>query len=893
MAFTPIVFTGSDSPAYLAAFPSTYAAAYFSNTTAYPTTRGGITAGSTGMSGRNVALGTGPYKYYQLNSSSTSNYIQIDMPNGAGVYRLKGAFGAGGVSNDQSVEIYDAVTGVTIYTMPVTARAAGTVASLDGVQYPEADWPGADTEKYVELTLPASIRLRRNSAATFYIAALMIEHQSTPLDPLKIRKNGVAGPLSNSGVRALQDTAYSGEPLGEIFGKIEVASGAENITIVGGGMASYLAIETIGSYQYLVYRNSRMPSTVTPTLTLRQTTTGETKDTAFTFTLVSDGGRPLDGTILGQITTPTWLHRVKVKAMRDAAWFGYAGQSFVTDVAVTNRTDLTAAIAAITPTGSSWHRIRLQVGDYNGGITLADRNYGTGGLLIEPDTGHDPDFSVTFATCQSGLHIRNIRNSLNGGSTVAWRFNEPSGTFYNRIVLENMRVGRMFRTGAVITDVADTASYTSTAMLFSHGESLVYRNNVMDGCGVTLSANGIRTFVDEYNETRRCLGDILKIAQAVNYTSPSGIFATNECFHWRKGHLAHQQIDYDGFNTAAHQDNCQVATFGQNMSKWYISTGRDGKQGVSSSGYQKNWQVGELVYSTGNDRIYQVATAPTTSTNGHSGGITGSTMPTAMQTDSDTSTGIVDGELTWNFVSANPFATVPLWAYWEDCVSHTAAYSTTGNPSSGQYFINSNGGFNMPFNIALVNCMAATGNSRGTDNGGISFDVYSTDISGAGISGAVQTFGKLPNITRSEFCSWIAPARIASVDSINLGTNSPTGGTYVTSRKCVVGTLGTVADVSTLDDVGTVIVDWRSGSTATPTSLLRGSASMLTYNGGQYGYYEALVDLDMDKDVLRSSLSKIVHHNTGAAGARLKETHTITVTDSLGASVTLTLDVAP
>lgn len=867
----------------------------------YPTTRQGLTFGAitsggsaTTLTGSDFSSPLTPLISGRISSNSSVYFLRVDLPNGAGKYRIKMGLGHKTTGLTTGFAIYSNYTGGTLLHGVTTATlTAGQVLGVNGTIHANAtDW--AANTGYVELDLTGPIYIAKSASAQLQLNAVLLERQVTALEPLKVRKYGVAGPTSNSGVMALQDTVHAKQPSGEILGIIETPVGlADAITIVGGGLASYLTVNYSGGKNYLVYNSTRVPDTATPTLTLRQTTTGETKDTSFTFTLVAAGDRPVDGTILGQITTPTWLHRAKVKAKRDAAWFGYAGQSFVTDVAVASADAFTAAWEAITPNGTGWYRIRLQNGTYAKTVYPSSKNFGTGGILVEPDTGHDPDFSVSWTMVVSGLHLRGFRSSLNSGSTIAFRFGSPSSAYTNKVVFESLRIGRMYRDGAVDSDVTLTSSYSGTAMYFSHGESLVMKNMVFDGATVGISINGVRTVVDENNEAKRGVGDVMKFGVAVDYDSTSGFFADNDCYYWRKGQSTHQQLDYDGFSTEAHQDNAQGATFGQNKSNWYKQTGKDGLQGISGSGYQKNWQVGNSCHCQGNGNVYVCATAPITSSNGYVGGITGATMPTAMSTVGDRSTGIVDGELTWDFLAVNPFRYSAMWVYWEDCVVHAAAYSDTGNPASTQFFINSNGGFDMPCYAAFVNCVAATPNIRGITNSGIKFGVSSKDVTQTSISGVTNDIGTVPNAYAVEFCSWVSSAKVPSARSVNLGQNQCDNGVYVTTRKNIVGMIATPSDISTLDSQGEIVSAWDASSTTPPSAVCRGGDGITTYGDGRYGYSALFDDRGLTPAEVASGLSKVIHHNTGAAGARLKETHTITVTDSLGASVTLTLDVAP
>lgn len=858
----------------------------FSTGELYPTTRFGLTFGNISSTATctNVS-GTGqPLLSGRMATNTAARRFRVDLPGGPGTYRLRMALGTLNTNVTVGALIYDAATGGNLlHTVPDRAVNSGQVLDINGTVHTSyANW--AANRGYVELTLPGSIFIAKSAATQLQIVNVEFEQQSTPLDPLQVKEFQERGSLAG----AIPDlaTIYAGQPSGEPFGRIVVPTGLDNdLSIVGGGLQSYLSIQTINSQRVLVHNGTRIPDSATPTLTLRQVTPGETKDTAFSFTLVPAGARPTTG-ILGRITTQTWLNRKTVKDQTDQCWPGYTGQAFVSDVSVNSAATFATAYNAITPNGTGWYRIRLQNGTYASAVILNNKDFGTGGILIEPEAGNDPDFSVTWSTVVRGLHMRNVRSSLNGGATIAFRFNDPGSgsSYFNNVVIENCQIGRLYRAGAVDSDVLTTSSYSGTAIYFAHGESLILRNNDFLGCAVGASINGVRRFLDQNNRARKGIGDKVKCAQAITYTSTFGVFADNHCYWYREGDTTHQQLDYDGFSSEAHQDNAQISTFGQNMSNWYKQTGTDGRQGISGAGIQKNWQVGDLCYNQGNNRIYRVKTAPTTSANGHPGGITGPTMPTAFSTPGDTSANVPDGELVWEFVAANPFTASTLYIHWEGCVVHSAAYSATGNPASTQFFINSNGGFDMPVHASFVNCLGATPNPRGIDNYGIKVDIPSRDASQNIIPGVTTTVGTVRNKTFAEFCSWVNSARVPAARQVNLGANFAVSGVELHARNNIVGQVQTPTDYSIASQYGDLVVVWNSSASGgnIPSANLRGGAGITTYGDGRYGYAALLDDRGLSVDELRSTLSKVVHSNSGAAGAKLREVHTVTLSGTGG-----------
>lgn len=891
---------------------------------AYPTTRAGLTFGVVDSNGDANTLNTAdfsspatPLLSGRISTTSTARLIRIDLPEGPGTYRVRCALGTNTSATDCGLRIFDNAAGAVNSDTPLhevtgTAGAAGKFTDIEGTLHDKADWSA--NQGYEELTLPATVYITRAAAEALHLANIQFEHVATPLQPLKLREWAVGGEDVLDGVRvaptgtnasahygnmksAEVTTIYAQQPEGEIIGYIEAVNGATNYVISGGGLASYVELQSVVDYNgvtrtAIVCKDTRIPDTATATLDVRQETTSETKTTSFSWTLVPAPGRPTDNSILGRLSTQTWLKRKTIHDVAATAWQGVPEDpTYASDELVSTLSDLADELNNLSTTGdaSTYHRIRLQSGDYTGNEVVSAKQL-PGGVVIEPDDGATVTFNGQLRFNNfNGLHIRNLTISANisGGSYAPqFRFDDPgtSDGYSHRVAITNVKVGKLHTSGTQHSDMGTTpqnANIYTSIFFFYHGESLYIEDADHYGQSVGYSINGVRAVYIKNLRERASLGDFIKISKAYEASSTHGLLTDDNVYVWIEGRTTHEQLDYTGFSTAAHQDTHQISAFNQNISFWYPNTGQDGAQADNGSNPNdpiKNWLMDQLVYAP-NNRIYKVVGVPTTSSNGQPGGITGSTVPSAFLDDQDTSTNITDGEVTWDFEIANSHTADTLYVYNENCLVHSAAY--VSDPPSIQYFINSNDGHNMKTETVLVNCLCATPSSRGVDN----ISLKAGDIEDASGQSVDKPYwiGEVQNETYVEFCSFMAPAKVSDSRTINAGELFPKNGTRVHSRYNLVGKLGEVKDAALLSSIGDAVIDFESSAVSgtKPNEELHGGTSITQYGSNNNWGYTSLVDTGLSREEITSDLSETLHYNDGSKGARLREEFTVTCgTDS-------------
>ena len=199
----------------------------------------------------------------------------------------------------------------------------------------------------------------------------------------------------------------------------------------------------------------------------------------------------------------------------------------------------------------------------------------------------------------------------------------------------------------------------------------------------------------------------------------------------------------------------------------------------------------------------------------------------------------------------------------QDGTTIDAAGTATPN---NQFVINSNSGWNNILEVVAIDNIAASIGTRGIGAGDTDGDVW------------------------AEYNSFVSGAT-KPLDN----DQASIAGRNLRMRGNILGVVGGVpystASGSKMEELANP-VNWQNSAVTPflPAEHLKGPFTKYTSTGWGYPIND---DGTQTAAQMRSALSKTLHHLTGAAGARLKETHTITVTDSLGASVTLTLDVAP
>lgn len=505
---------------------------------------------------------------------------------------------------------------------------------------------------------------------------------------------------------------YAKQPDGALALRLTPLSGGNAVSnySLTGSLASYFKFVTSNGFVWLAHNSTRLPDSLAGPQTLNVTQTdplsGPTPHTTnFTPTVISSAARPTSADYLGRIRTETYLKRKIVTDPLAGIWKGHTAEAFTTDVSVNSATTLNAALDALTPTGSSWHRIRLANGTYEGQRAGAFvKDFGTGGLLIEPDSGASPILNMSFASLMvHGLHFRGVRfgadRSKNGGNFYVLRFNDPGsggisgGGKFNRVALTECKVGIDLNGGNTATDIA-TKHMSFLYML--HGESLYAADNEFDGLSVPFSVNGC--YLQDYpgNSFSQCSGDWFGLGNAEDWTSTIGVFPTDDLFVRLYQGINPREVDFAGYSSGSHLDAVQIRTFARNMSNWWPNAKPDNRA-VNDDAY-RYWAVGDKCYCYETAAIYEATAVSKPEA------LTGGTPP------SGTGTGIVDGDVTWAWV-ANYVHTGAIHLLVEDCTFNSA--SPVAGSAARQFFINSNGYHDAPSNIVCINTVAASSSSYG------------------------------------------------------------------------------------------------------------------------------------------------------------------------------------
>ncbi len=486
-----------------------------------------------------------------------------------------------------------------------------------------------------------------------------------------------------------------------------------NISI-SGTMASYFDLVQDGGNWYLDHNGTPIPDALAGSraINIVQTdalSSGSPYTTVVNMNVISSGGRTNtdDGTAEGAICTQSWMNLDYIRSVHAThLWEGYNGSSpFTTDVTVTTLAGLVSAIdaAEAASTGSSWHRIRLQEGGTFDGSSAITADFGaTGGLLIEPDTGHDPDYTgilYPFNVC--GVHWRNtLMTTAADALSTQRKFRAdsafgPTGIAGNgrsvRVAFTGNRIGVGFRLTMdngddkqiVGYDINDDGDYVDVGEVIpravpfftcTHAESVYVDNNIFDGgtSASHISVNGARAVKVTNNLFMRQGADVLSVNGLDSPTNTMGGFFADDSPHAiLADNVLVREPAYAEFSSNAHADFWQGRTPGQNASFWYPSSGEENDTG-------NPWEVNDICFKRENSTWYKVVSITT--------GLTGATGPTG------TGTGIVDGGVTWDFYADNSLIGVPWYVavYGNDVIS---CNGVTAGGFDRQFYIDSQDGF--------------------------------------------------------------------------------------------------------------------------------------------------------------------------------------------------------
>lgn len=657
----------------------------------------------------------------------------------------------------------------------------------------------------------------------------------------------------------------------------------------GQASAQHLAVATIDGAPWLVATGTPMPdnfASLCASITIRQTTTAETRDTVITTpTVVAAPTKPLTGR-LALLTTRTWLRRERIRAVtRGQNMPGYQNETIhpSRDFAAASPSEFRTAYQAITPDGVSWYRIRLQGSTMWTGIQDVSgyKDFGTGGLLVEPDAGHDPIIAAQWDNLVGrGIHWRNsilvpLGNYCFNG-TLAF-----TASSYARILIEGNRIGHMFVPGEVQSNHANW----NTFALYRFYEEITIRNNTIWGLNfVGLLSGGRITAIRDNDFIMWPIADLLRASRGVPLQVPRGVFADDETWIDTSGNRLINNPDTFANKAASainHGDKVQIGRPGDG----YLYSYSAYPNGNTSSSWTISPQTRCL--NKVEKKIYKVVARA--ANGGYAAGVAvggqGNPGPSGGAAAGD----IVDGGVTWRY-ETDYYHEGAINLLMEDEFGNDdgLTYSTDTDITnviapSHQLLIASSAGMLCPIEAVVINDIYANGAGRGID---------------AGYDGTAHV----------ELSSFVGPAERPVTQGVAVTLSNPyiDAGT-VRAFNNVIGHSTQVAipgganlqgggDTNPgkggIAHQGNVVVDFTN-TTANgrrPTDLLTGPFTQRS--DGSYGF-TLVEDGTNPIDVVISDLAKIMHPLSGDAGGRATEYHTVTVQDSAGGSISRALTITP
>jgi len=796
----------------------------------YPATIAGLTVGwSASPISQNYTGATNAKRSGRNSINSGSQYFRVDLPLGPGTYRLWLAVGPLSSTANSAFIVRDGA-GSAITTVGSTSitgsgsAAASNVLDASGAVIPYNTYISTDGGTYIEFTATSDhVRIERNGV-TFFISNVMIEAQEALLEPAVLS--------TEFGTGVHDGDIYPKEPQGFRFGKITAPVGTQSFSIVAGG--TYFAVEVDGSDTWLVATSTRIPNAWSGTVTIRQTSGSQTEDTDFVLT-ASTLDRPVVG-LLGRVSSETLIQRDRVlNVMENECWQGYTGQTFATDQVCVDLLDFVTKFNALSTTG--WHRLRLRddVGDYAGDLTLSGKDWiiNNGGVLIEPDSGHDPIFRGILENCnQRGVHWRNTI-MIPPTSTSDSLLNVGVASPYAVWRLENLRVGYEFGPEFDLGDWGDWGTF----MNWQFCEEITVTNCTFSGLSNGCIVTGGRRMRFTNNTWNLIVRDFHALSTASQYTTPRGVFADNLTYVQIADGTAWRNPDvYTGLTTAAtpHGDWLQIRRTGGAA----YPTTTAGINGSSST----PWTVGIDAFVPETNRLYTVVS------------VTGDALIDPLNPPSGTGTGIVSGNVTFDFLMEYTLATEMVILLENNCIMQDGETVNNGSPPAMpniQFVINSNSGWNNDHTFIGINNICGSSNIRGLRGGASDSTIHAEWNSFVG--------GAQKSVSNDQ----------ATID-----------GNIVRARHNIVGLVTgqpNLAGTTSLAKTGNVAANFANGAASPnrPGDVMRGSFTDL---GSGLGWGYSMTDDDtITASEFRSAMSKQMHHITGAAGAKLREVHTITV----------------
>lgn len=447
-------------------------------------------------------------------------------------------------------------------------------------------------------------------------------------------------------------TIYARQPAGVPLARIISTLGDQTFSIDPTcDLAPYVTTRTYALGEattpgvYLMSNGTPIPDTFAGARSLKiiQSSSGTADHTTtFSVNVVSSGGRltPNNGGILSLISTEAWMIHDKVEQIKATRWAGYTGQAIdpAKDFVANGALDFAAKWNAITPDTTSWYRIQVSDGATWDGqnITCNSKNFGTGGILVEPASGKDPAINsqITFNTAR-GLHMRNLKMPFVGskmpGPFECIHFNDnfASAGYANVFIIENNRIGVMFDPAVREVDISgsngtnETSSGDNRPFFVHFAEHAEFRGNTFDGFGQGIIGNGCRLLVVENNHVMRASNDFIPWCPMEDYdnTTNFAAFGDHNIYVSIADNTYHYEADVAGYTNGKHGDFRQVRLL---------------KTALWSSGASITLGTKRLF----GGKIFQCTTP----------GTTGTTGPTGNVND----TNIADGTVVWTCIAALP-----------------------------------------------------------------------------------------------------------------------------------------------------------------------------------------------------------------------------------------------
>lgn len=606
--------------------------------------------------------------------------------------------------------VLDAGTVAADHVYDTSATSGGVAASAWGSNFIT-----------VNISTPAAsgISVLRPGNQTCTIQTMGIQLAETPLSDATL--------TDVFGNAAPSPQIWAAQPSGELAYTATFPTGSISNITLGGTLGPYLNVTNESGAIKFRHNGTPIPDSMSVTaqsLQVIQTdalSVGSPHTTTFSVNVISSQGKPtstLVDPVWALVTTNTWLqHKRVTDVTRTNIWPGYQGQTIApaNDLGPTTSfngggdpTSLISLLNSITPDKSSWYRIRIGAASYQGGYygSTIKLDFGTGGLLIEPDTGQDPEMHVGFSGLQiHGLHVRNLlwpNNQLVANtSEPTFNFTDPGpsgingGNNFNRAKFENIRTGFLHSVNPA-PDLTQPGNQAAQFIYIYHGESVEVTGCSAWGCQWVMAGYS-RAFRMALTDVQGNWGDVWdpthspkknrtgQITTGVNGTT-TGVFADDNIYADQ-----YKNTIWNDFQKThpIHYDTTQ------------ISTGPYGDGG----GLSFIWSA-TMTISVGNGNQTIITPQDTVPWIWHTtaSGVTPTTMPTyaAWVANGSTNPLTLDGSIPWTL--QGPAILNEMVVTLEGVTQSSSSITTA---QFRQFFLDSNAGRRFKTTVSAVDCLGA------------------------------------------------------------------------------------------------------------------------------------------------------------------------------------------